>query len=45
MGPPGAIQAYYAQSRLTPPKVRAFVAFLSETLAGSAWLSRVAAMP
>ena len=34
--PVGAIQVYYAQSRLTPPKVRAFVDFLSEMLVGSA---------
>jgi len=42
--PAGAIQVYYAQSRLTPPKVRAFVDFLSEALVGSAWMSRVAAL-
>jgi DNA-binding transcriptional LysR family regulator len=43
--PPGAIQVYYAHYRLTPPKVRAFVDFLSETLAKSDWVNRVAALP
>lgn len=42
--PPGAIQVYYTQSRLTPPKVRAFVDFLSETLGSNEWLARVATM-
>lgn len=43
--PPGAIQVYYAHYRLTPPKVRAFVDFLGETLAGSDWVSAIAGLP
>lgn len=40
--PVGAIYVYYAHYRLTPPKVRAFVDFLSEALASSTWMARLA---
>ncbi|RQS67496.1 LysR family transcriptional regulator [Burkholderia sp. Bp8963] len=37
----GTIHVYYAHARLTPPKVRAFVEFLTESFAQSAWRARV----
>ncbi|HEX9172435.1 MAG TPA: LysR family transcriptional regulator [Telluria sp.] len=40
----GTIHVYYTQSRLTPPKVRAFVDFMSDALGRNEWLVRVAAM-
>jgi DNA-binding transcriptional LysR family regulator len=39
--PTGAIHVYYAHYRLTPPKVRAFVDFLSETVSQSDWCKRL----
>jgi DNA-binding transcriptional LysR family regulator len=42
-GPGGAVQVYYAHNRLTPPKVRAFVEFLTESFASSPLLARLAA--
>lgn len=39
----GAIYVYYAHYRLTPPKVRAFVDFLSASFAESDWMRRLAA--
>jgi len=41
--PPGAIQVYYAHYRLTPPKVRAFVDYLTKALGDSKAIARVAA--
>ncbi|KWI95934.1 hypothetical protein WM11_26950 [Burkholderia ubonensis] len=37
----GTIHVYYAHARLTPPKVRAFIDFLTESFAQSAWRARV----
>ncbi|WGS45359.1 LysR family transcriptional regulator [Burkholderia sp. JSH-S8] len=37
----GTIHVYYAHARLTPPKVRAFVEFLTESFAQSAWRARI----
>lgn len=42
--PAGAIQVYYAHFRLTPPKVRAFVEFMSTALSRSDLLCRIEAM-
>ncbi len=43
--PPGAIHVYYAHYRLTPPKVRVFVEFLTDAIAGSAAAARLAHFP
>ncbi len=43
--PPNAIQVYYAHYRLTPPKVRAFVEFLSTSMANSELRARIDAIP
>lgn len=40
----GTIYAYYAHARLTPPKVRAFIEFLTESFARSEWRARVDAL-
>lgn len=37
----GTIYVYYAHARLTPPKVRAFVEFLSESFSRSDWRARI----
>lgn len=37
----GTIYVYYAHARLTPPKVRAFVEFLTESFSRSDWRARV----
>lgn len=43
--PGGAIQVYYAHYRLTPPKVRVFVDFLTESFARSETVARLCALP
>lgn len=43
--PRGAIHVYYAHYRLTPPKVRVFVDFLTESFAQCDAVARVAALP
>jgi DNA-binding transcriptional LysR family regulator len=39
----GCIYVYYAHYRLTPPKVRAFIDFLTESFTQRGWLARVSA--
>ncbi|MBK9236795.1 MAG: LysR family transcriptional regulator [Rhodoferax sp.] len=39
--PPGTIHVYYAHYRLTPPKVSAFVGYLTESLQASGLLERL----
>ncbi|MBK9573925.1 MAG: LysR family transcriptional regulator [Rhodoferax sp.] len=41
--PPGTIHVYYAHYRLTPPKVSAFVGYLTESLQASGLLERLQA--
>jgi DNA-binding transcriptional LysR family regulator len=41
----GAIHVYYAQARLTPPKVRAFVDFLTEAFTQNETIQQIRAMP
>lgn len=43
--PEGAIQVYYAHYRLTPPKVRVFVDFLTEAFMRSDAVARLHALP
>ncbi|WP_018153133.1 LysR family transcriptional regulator [Leeia oryzae] len=43
--PVGAIHVYYAHTRLTPPKVRAFVDFLTEALRQTEWQERIRKLP
>lgn len=43
-GPGGAVEVYYAHNRLTPPKVRAFVDFLTESFLASPLLARLSAL-
>jgi DNA-binding transcriptional LysR family regulator len=42
--PAGSIHVYYTHYRLTPPKVRAFVDFLTESLVNSDWARRIRTM-
>ncbi len=40
----GTIYIYYAHYRLTPPKVRAFIDYLTDAFEQSAWLKRIEAL-